>query len=108
MSKSLLRFLCLYLAINAIAATALLITLWPYRPQSSRGWILLFVIALPVTAIGEWLGESLLKNRMSLAVERATQRSDFSWIRITYVLAMALVVILLVTFIASYWPHDRP
>jgi hypothetical protein len=39
---------------------------------------------------------------MSLAVERATQRSDFSWIRIAYVVAIALIVILIVTFIGSH------
>ncbi|HEY4771433.1 MAG TPA: hypothetical protein VIH50_00235 [Steroidobacteraceae bacterium] len=108
MSKPLLRFLGIYLTINAIAAVGLLLTLWPYRAASSSGWILLFVIALPVTALGEWLGESFLKNRMSLAVERATQRSNFSWIRIAYVLAMALIVILIVTFIGSHWTHDGP
>jgi hypothetical protein len=95
----LLRWIAIYLALTGIAVTALLLELWPYRPSSLAGWALLLLAALPVMLLGELVGTKLLQNPVSDAVQRGTQRSKFSWIRIGYLVFLFILVISTIAFI---------
>lgn len=85
--RQLFRFAGVYLAVSTFAGIALLADTWPLYPRSSVEWILLFVIALPVTVLGEWLAEGLTSNPLSAKVERSRRRVGFSWARVGYYLA---------------------
>jgi hypothetical protein len=50
------------------------------------------VLALPALLLSEWLGEGMLTNPLSKSVDRATANSSFSWLRIGYLLALAILV----------------
>jgi membrane protease YdiL (CAAX protease family) len=102
-ASALIRFIVLYMFISAIATALLLLQIWPHRPTSLRGWIVLVVIAVPVTVIAEWFGDWLLRNRLSSAVDRATKHSKFSWARIFYVLVVVMVVIAVALLVNSHW-----
>ena len=91
MLGKLLKFGLIYLVLSLFAATASLVETWPLRPHSPVQWILLFVIALPVTALAEWLSDRALHNPLSRTVEARTRGSRFSWLRIAYVLAMYIL-----------------
>ena len=87
------QVLAAYLVVSIMLSGLMLLQSYPTRPQSLTGWIVLFALALPLTILGEAVGEFLLRNRLSRAVERATQKRSFSWLRIGYVLILALFVI---------------
>lgn len=93
-----MRSTAIYLALTSAAATVLLLELRPYGPSSLAGWALFFLAAVPVMLLGEWLGTKLLENPISAAVERGTQRSKFSWMRIGYLLLLVVIVIFLIAF----------
>jgi hypothetical protein len=100
--KRVLKFTVIYLVFSLFAAMALLIDSWPRHPRSILQWILLFVIALPVTALGEWLSDSVLRSPPSLAVEARTRGSQFSWLRIAYLVALYILFAICVVAI-FYW-----
>jgi len=103
MLRSLLRFIGLYLGLTAAAALALSLVAWPHRPASLRGWIVFFVAALPVIAIGDWLGSRLSRNQLSARVERATRGLGFSWIRVFYFLLLVILFVVACVFLTSLW-----
>ena len=92
MLKSLLRFVIGYLTVSACAGIALLADTWPYHPTSLLAWSFLFVVAVPVTVIGEWLAEGVLNNPVSAIVERRTRQTTFSWTRVVYYLAVYVLL----------------
>jgi hypothetical protein len=65
---------------------------WPHHPKSLFDWALLFLIALPVTVLGEWLTDGLVNNPLSAIIECGTRRSGFSWTRIAYYLAIYILL----------------
>jgi hypothetical protein len=63
------------------------------------------MLALPIVIAGEWAGEKILHNPLSDTVDRVTRHRRFSWLRILYYLALALVLIVVGMGIASLWRH---
>lgn len=102
MLSRILRFISIYLIVSVLAAVALLVDTWPIYPRSLLRWILLLIIAVPVSVLGEWLSDGALSCSLSLAVEARTRGSQFSWLRIGYYLALyALYAICAVAIL--YW-----
>ena len=81
-----LRFLGCYLALSLICAPIFLLQLLPFHPRTALGWVILGAAALPVTVLGELIGDYLLKNHVPVAVDRKTSGTSLSWLRIAYVL----------------------
>jgi hypothetical protein len=66
-----------------IAAAGLLIWLYPWHPTTVWGWLLFVVLALPVTAAGEWVGHAVLGNRFARSIGRNAPPGRISWARIS-------------------------
>ena len=98
-----LRFLLGYLVVALVAAGLLLLNLWPWHPSSWRTWLLFVVLALPITIVVEWLGETVLNKLLSKSVDRATASRSFSWLRIAYLVALVLLVLALLFFGQRIW-----
>jgi hypothetical protein len=98
----LLRFLGTYLIV-AVAAALLLIEIWPHRPASLSGWILFLVVALPVIAVAEWLGDKLLDNPISNRIDQATRHQTLSRLGILLLLLPTLLLVAIAVFLGSYW-----
>jgi hypothetical protein len=90
--KTMLRFLVWYVALSAILCGMVLLSSFPQRPSSWHGWLALFVLIIPITLVGEGVGELLRRNRVTRAVERRTQGSGFSWLRLGYFLVVGLLL----------------
>jgi hypothetical protein len=88
MLNRVLRFIPIYLIVSVCAALALLADTWPRYPRSLLQWLILLIIALPVTALGDWLSDHALSSSLSLAVEARTRGAQFSWLRIVYYVAL--------------------
>jgi hypothetical protein len=84
------RFLGFYLALSLICAPILLLQLLPFHPRSALGWIVFVAVAVPVTIFGELIGDLLLRNSVSAAVDRRTSCTALSWVRIGYVLGVLI------------------
>ncbi len=87
-----LRFLGWYCALTMIAAVGMLIFAFPSHPKSSTGWLWFFVLALPITLIGEAIGEGLWRNPLAKRIEQKTSTHSFSWLRIAYGFVVMLLV----------------
>lgn len=91
MLSRILRFISIYFIVSVFAAAVLLANTWPLYPHSLFQWILLLIIAVPVTVLGEWLSDCALSNSLSLAIEARTRGSRLSWLRIGYYLALYVI-----------------
>ena len=98
------QFLAIYVAASLMLGGLFLLQSFPERPQSLTGWAMLFALAIPLTVVGEAVGELLFRNRLTRAVEDATRTRSFSWFRIAYVLSVALAVIAALWAIAQVLP----
>ena len=90
--KTAIRVIAIYALLSVILGVAALVQLFPFRPSSWAGWVLLFALVIPATLAGERVGELLFRNRVSAAIERRTRGCGLSWLRIGYVLVLALIV----------------
>lgn len=97
------RYLLAYLAVSAFLVGLLLLQLFPYRPETIAGWVLLFVLALPITLIGEAIGSWLFSNHLARTVDERTKAQSFSWFRIAYGLATYLIMIAIVGVALVFW-----
>jgi hypothetical protein len=79
-----IKFLGLYVAISIFAAVVLLIYVFSHYPKSIVGWVLFFVLALPIAIIGEAIGEAIWRNPVARKLERLTSDRSLSWLRICY------------------------
>jgi hypothetical protein len=104
MLKKVIRFLLIYLALSSFAVVALFIDTWPHYPHGPLDWGLLFVIALPVTLLGEWLSDNALSSSLSLAVEARAKGHQLSWLRVSYYLA--LYILFAICAVAAYYWFD--
>ena len=102
-----LRILLSYLIVAVIAAGLLLANLWPWHPTSWRVWLLFLILALPILIVGEWLGEAVFNNPLSQSVNRITATRSFSWLRIGYLLGLALLLLALVPGLLFLAKHLR-
>lgn len=80
----LLKIIAKYITLSAIAAILVLLEVFPTHPTTASGWGLLLVLALPLTIVGELVGEALWRNRLAQAVEAGTKERSFSVLRVLY------------------------
>ena len=90
---------------SLIAAPILLLQLLPFHPRSALGWVIFFVAALPVSLLGEFAGEFLLKNRVSAVIDGKLRGTSLSWVRISYVLSVYILVFAATIF--AVWAFAR-
>ena len=88
-----LRFIGMYVILSGVLAMLLLLQLWPWHPKSAVGWIALFILAAPVTAVGEWLGKLVLENRFATSLGNNTAPDSVSWLRVAYGVAASLITL---------------
>lgn len=86
-----------------MAAVLWLVFAFPWHPKSPLGWALLFLLALPMTLAGEFVGDKLLNSRPGRYVEKKTKHKSFSCLRIVYVLAVSLTAISAVVGFVLLW-----
>lgn len=98
-----LRFVCTYVAVSVLLGMLLLSEVFPYRPGSIAGWVILFVLAAPVTVAAEWVGGWMHSNPIAVKVERSTQATSFSWKRIGYFLAVSAVYLTVLFALTQKW-----
>ena len=77
-------FLAIYVALSAIAAIVSLVASFPNYPHSMSAWLWLFLLALPVQCLLEFLASLIWNNKASRAIELKTAEKPFSWVRIGY------------------------
>jgi hypothetical protein len=98
--RRILKFLGWYIGLSTIAALGWLILSFPNYPHSLEGWSWLFLIALPITIIGEFIGEIVSRNPVTQYVENRTSTNSFSLQRIFF---HFIVMLLLFGFILGIW-----
>src|SRR5207245_405441 len=82
-----------WVILSLVAAALLLLWSWPWRPHSALGWGLLFLGALPLTFLGEYLGERIiLQSPIAARLDALGSGPQASALRITYVLICLIVV----------------
>lgn len=94
-----IQIVCWYIVLTVAASIGMLLSVFPHFPKMPMGWVWLFVFSLPVTIVGEFIGNSIWKNRVAKAIERRTSERSLSWLRICY----GFVVMLLVFGTAFYF-----
>jgi len=88
-----LRLAAIYLALSLRLAALALLQVVPWRPASWLGWTALLLLALPLSLLGEYVGQLLWTNRMSRSIEERTRGQAFSWARVAYALVVMVVVL---------------
>ena len=79
-------------------AAAILAGIYPYRPSSPAGWLVLMSFGVPFYLAAEYLGDRLLSNRLTARLGRTG--------RIVYgVLALGVVVTLAAISVAALRPY---
>src|SRR2546421_12593782 len=83
-----------WVILSLVAAALLLLWSWPWRPHSVLGWGLLFLGALPLTFLGEYLGERIiLQSPMPARLGALGPRPEASALRSTYALTRVIAPI---------------
>ena len=90
------KMIALYIGLSVIAAIGVLIGVFPKHPTTVNGWMLLLVLALPLTIAGELVGEVIWRNRLARAIETNTKDQSLSGLRMLYALIAMLLVFALV------------
>jgi len=77
------------------------------RPPVDGDLIWVFILALPLQLVGEFLGDVLWKNRVSHFVEQKTAAKSFSVLRILYGFLLVSVTIALLLGAGYGWQALR-
>jgi hypothetical protein len=86
----------------------MLLSAFPDYPRTVTGWLVFFALALPVTLVGEAIGEGLWRNRVARAIEERSAGQSFSWLRIAYgVVAMSLLFAAVWGFAVYFGPANK-
>jgi hypothetical protein len=88
--KRLLRFTGGYLLLN-LFIVGFLILFNGVRPTTTTGWIILFVIALPLWVLAEWVGEKLTSKPVSRSIDDSDKQ--VSILRMMYLLGAMIVCV---------------
>ena len=99
----LLKFLGLYVALTFAASFGMLVFAFPHYPKTLVGWAAFFLLALPITLVGEAVEERLWRNRVAQAIERRTEGQSFSWLRIAYGFLIMLALFAVVWGLALFF-----
>jgi hypothetical protein len=90
------RFLTIvsaWVVLSVIVAAGFLLSFWPHHPHSPLGWLLLVLIALPLAALGEFLGDRFIFHS-DLGASLSSLGSGLvpSFVRVLYVLIVFLTL----------------
>jgi len=85
-----LTFVVLYLGLSTVLALVLLAGVFPHHPKTVVGWALLFALALPITLLGEFVGEFFWRNRIAQAIAARSSGVSLSVLRLGYAFAVML------------------
>ena len=96
------KIMGLYIGLSVIAAMGVLIGVFPKHPTTLNGWLVLLVLALPLTIVGELVGEVIWRNRLAHAIESNTKGQSLSGLRMLYVLVAMLLVFGLVFVVGHF------
>ena len=88
--ERLLTFVLLYLILSTVLALVLLAGVFPHHPKTAVGWVFLFALALPLTIIGEFVGEFFWRNRIAQALVARSSGSSLSLLRLGYAFVVML------------------
>jgi hypothetical protein len=99
----LLRIAGIYLGLSVIAALGIVIGVFPKHPTTLNGWLLLLVLALPLTIAGEMLGEAVWRNKLADAVRDNTRGQSLSALRMVYALVAGLLLFAIVTAVGHFF-----
>jgi len=93
------KFKIVLIAIATLFCSMLiLVGIYPYHPKSFNGWIVLYLISLPITVIFEMFGEKIFSDKLSKKLGHGT--------RIIYgVIILGLLMLLSVTTVSWLEPH---
>ena len=90
------------IALTAIAASCcsvlILTGIYPYHPKSLIGWVVLYLISLPIVIIFEVLGEKVFSEKFSSKLGRG------AWI-IYGVMVLGLIMLLSISAVSWLEPH---
>ena len=86
------RLLGWYCTFTSIAAAGMLVYSYPDYPKTLFGWALFLGLALPITLIGELIGNGLWTNHLLRRIDEGAGKGSSSFLRIVYgVFALLLV-----------------
>lgn len=74
----------------AICVGLILIGIYPYRPNGLIGWIVLFLIAVPIVLSLEFIGRNALENKFVANMGR-TSRIIYGTITVLFIIVLILV-----------------
>ena len=97
--REVLRAVGIYLLASVICAGFALLVAIPYHPRTMWGWLLLFLLALPLWLIGEWLGRLIFTNKLAHAIDSQSDNRGW-WFRALY---LFLVAVLAFGAFAAVW-----
>ncbi len=86
--ERIVRFTGGYLLLNVFTVGCLML-FYGVRPTTATGWIILFVFALPLWLLGEWIGEKLTSKRVSKVIDDSERQ--VSILRMMYLLVVMIV-----------------
>jgi hypothetical protein len=91
--RKIMPLLGAWVIVSLVAAAMLLLWSWPWRPHSALGWGLLFLGALPLTLLGEYLGDRIiLRTPLAERLDALGSGALASTLRIIYALICVIVV----------------
>lgn len=102
--KRILQFLAAYVLASLVLGGILVLQSYPSKPQSLLQWGVVCALAIPLTLLGDAIGELLFRNRLTRAVDKATEGRNFSWLRLGYMLVLALAVVALMGWLHQVLP----
>jgi hypothetical protein len=102
--RRILKFTGWYLVFSTVAAIGMLIHTFPNYPKSLGGWAWFFFLALPVTLIGEAIGEAARQNPIAKDMEDRMSKRSFLWLRICYGFAVILMLFGFAWGMSFYFP----
>jgi hypothetical protein len=78
---------------------ALLSGVWP---KSITGWILIFIFGFPTLILGEFIGEKLFSDKISLKIDKDKKDRLISIRRTAYALIIGIITTLFITLIGFF------
>ncbi|WP_092393230.1 hypothetical protein [Collimonas sp. OK412] len=102
-----IKFIGWYIALSVAAILGMLVLAFPDYPNTQSGWLWFFVLALPVTLVGDLIGEFTFRNRVAQAILEKSQGKAFSSLRILYGLIAMLILFGIVWTLAMHFGVNK-
>lgn len=98
----LMRILAVWVVLSIIVAAGFFFSFWPRPPHSALGWTLLLATALPLAALGEFLGHRVIfHSDIGAALNSLGHGVLPSVVRTLYVLIVLLALAAIASLIVS-------